>query len=92
MFDLTGPAAALALSGAALADQAITGAIRSAADEKLEGVTVSAKREGSTITTAVYTGQAGRYVFPPLPEGRYRMWAQALGFETVRDPKEIASE
>ena len=77
------PAATLAFAGTALADQAITGAIRSAAGEKLEGVTVSAKREGSTITTAVYTDQAGRYVFPPLPEGRYRVWAQALGFETA---------
>jgi virginiamycin B lyase len=78
------PAVALALAGAASADEAITGAIRSAAGARLEGVSVSAKREGSTITTTVYTDKAGRYVLPPLPEGRYRVWAQALGFETAQ--------
>ena len=77
------PAAALVFAGAAMADETITGAVRSAAGLKLEGVTVSAKREGSTITTAVYTDKAGRYVFPPLPEGQYRVWAQAPGFETA---------
>jgi hypothetical protein len=57
------------------ADAVLSGAIRSASGERLEGVTVSAKREGSTITTNVYTDQSGRYVFPALAEGKYRVWA-----------------
>ena len=44
-------------------------------------LTVSAKLEGSTITTSVYTDAAGNYYFPALPEGKYRVWAQAIGFE-----------
>jgi streptogramin lyase len=75
-------ACALLLAGAAhAADQLLSGAIVSPSGQKLDGVTVSAKREGSTITTSVYTDAAGSYYFPGLPEGKYRVWAQALGFE-----------
>jgi streptogramin lyase len=66
------------------ADQILNGAITSQSGQKLEGVTVSAKLEGSTITTSVYTDTAGTYVFPLLPAGKYRVWAQALGFETAK--------
>ena len=44
------------------------------------GVTVSAKAEGSTITTSVFTDETGNYYFPPLPNGKYRVWAQALTY------------
>ncbi len=37
--------------------------------------------EGSTITTSVYTDEQGNYYFPPLPAGKYSIWAQALAFE-----------
>jgi streptogramin lyase len=70
-----------AATAAQAADQRLSGRIASSSGQKLDGVTVSAKREGSTITTSVYTDAAGEYFFPPLPEGRYRVWAQALGFE-----------
>jgi hypothetical protein len=62
-------------------DQLLSGAVTSASGEKLGGVTVSAKLEGSTITTSVYTDETGNYYFPPLAAGKYRVWAQALGFE-----------
>ena len=62
----------------------LTGAITSASGEKLGGVTVSAKLDGSTITTSVYTDETGNYYFPPLPAGKYQVWAQALGFETAK--------
>src|SRR3989475_13057745 len=71
----------LAASAAHAADQSLSGAVTSRSGQRLEGVTVSAKLEGSTIATSVYTDAAGVYVFPPLPAGRYRVWAQALGFE-----------
>ncbi len=51
-------------AGGACADQLLTGSITSASGQKLEGVQVSAKREGATITTSVYTDQNGDYFFP----------------------------
>src|SRR5215467_11986059 len=69
-------------AGAAHAtDHVLSGAIAALSGQKLDGVTVSAKREGSTITTSVYTDAAGGYYFPPLAAGKYRVWAQAIGFE-----------
>ncbi len=51
---------------------------------KIGGVTVSAKAEGATVTTSVFTDESGAYYFPPLPAGKYRLWTQALSFETAR--------
>jgi streptogramin lyase len=39
----------------------------------------------------VYTDAAGAYVFPPLPAGKYRVWAQALGFETGKGSVELSA-
>jgi streptogramin lyase len=49
----------------------------------MEGVTVSASMEGQTITTSVFTDEQGRFYFPELPSGRYRIWAQADTYETA---------
>jgi hypothetical protein len=78
--------AALVITGfsAQAADQVLSGAITSASGEKLGGVTVSARLDGSTITTSVYTDESGNYYFPPLAAGKYKVWAQALGFETTK--------
>ena len=74
-------AAVMATTGFAYAaDQQLSGTI-SAGAQKLDGVTVSAKMAGSTITTSVYTDAQGNYYFPPMPAGKYNVWAQALGFE-----------
>ena len=62
----------------------LTGTIRSTDGQVMEGVTVSAKRDGMTITTSVFTDDEGVYIFPPLTEGQYQVWAQAVGFETGR--------
>ena len=59
----------------------LTGTIKSASGEKLGGVTVSAKAEGQTVTTSVFTDESGTYYFPPLPSGQYNVWAQADTFE-----------
>src|SRR4030088_3150456 len=74
----------LAATAAHAADQLLSGAITSRSGQKLEGVTVSAKLVGSTIATSVYTDTAGDYFFPPLPAGRYRVWARALGCEASK--------
>ena len=44
----------------------------------MEGVTVSARATGSSITTSVFTDADGQYFFPPLSEGRHKVWAQAV--------------
>jgi streptogramin lyase len=75
--------------GAAFADAILAGTITSAGGEKMGGVTVSVKAEGSPITTSVYTDEAGGYYFPPLPEGKYRVWAQALTFQTAKGNVEL---
>jgi streptogramin lyase len=72
-------------------DQLLTGTITSASGEKLGGVTVSAKQEGSTISTHVYTDETGNYYFPPLPAGKYQVWAQALSFETAKTDVGLSS-
>jgi streptogramin lyase/mono/diheme cytochrome c family protein len=92
---LLASAASLVIAGLAgpamAADQLLTGAISSAAGEKLGGVTVSAKLEGSSITTSVYTDESGNYYFPPLPAGKYQVWAQALGFETAKGAADLSA-
>jgi streptogramin lyase len=74
------------------ADVLLTGTIKSAAGEAIGGVNVSAKADGQTITTTVFTDEAGTYYFPPLPAGKYRVWAQALGFETAKGEVDLAAK
>ena len=66
---LLASAASLVIAGLATptmaADQVLNGAIASPSGEKLGGVTVSAKQEGSTITTSVYTDETGNYSSRP---------------------------
>src|SRR6185312_5454874 len=84
--------AALGMTASAqAADQILSGAISSPTGQKLDGVTVSAKRDGSTITTSVYTDAAGNYYFPPLAAGKYHVWAQALGFETAKSDVDLSA-
>src|SRR5258706_14446950 len=78
-------------AGGACADQLLTGSITSASGQKLEGVQVSAKMEGATITTSVYTDLNGDYFFPAMADGKYRVWVQALGFETSKGAVELTA-
>jgi len=87
---LTALGAAMTLATAAdAADAILSGAITSAAGEKLGGVTVSAKPAGGTVTTTVFTDENGDYYFPPLPAGKYRVWAQAVSFATAKTEIEL---
>ena len=70
----------------------LTGAVKSADGERLEGVIVSARQNGRTVTTSVFTDTQGKYFFPPLEAGHYRVWAQAAGFETARAEQDISRE
>ncbi|HVY58325.1 MAG TPA: carboxypeptidase regulatory-like domain-containing protein [Xanthobacteraceae bacterium] len=73
------------------ADVLLSGSVTSAAGEKMGGVTVSAKADGQSITTSVFTDESGRYDFPPLAPGKYRVWAQALGYQTARNEVNLAA-
>src|ERR1041385_4194653 len=66
------------------ADTILSGTVKSSDGAAMGGVMVSAKPQGGTITTTVLTDEAGRYYFPPLAAGKYRVWAQALSFATAK--------
>jgi virginiamycin B lyase len=70
--------AAAAQSAAALA-----GEVRSAKEGAMDGVVVSAKRDGSTITISVVSDDKGRYSFPAvkLPPGHYSLKIRAVGYD-----------
>ena len=83
---LMGPAPATA------ADELIlSGAVSSSAGEAMSGVMVSAKARGATVTTSVLTDGTGNYYFPPLPAGQYRVWAQALSFDTAKGEVDLGT-
>ena len=72
------------ITGAATDNAILNGTVKSAAGEKLEGVTVFAKIEGHPVTVSVFTDEQGNYYFPPMEDGNYSVWAQAVGFEAAR--------
>ena len=71
------------------ADARLMGTVKSSDGNALDGVTVSARSSGKTYTTTVFTDEAGKYFFPPLEGGNYRIWAQAVGFETARAERKL---
>jgi len=78
-------AAILPLAANAAPDVALlAGTVKSASGAKLNGVTISAKMDNSTITKSVFTDEDGAYYFPAMPAGHYDVWAQADGFDTAR--------
>src|SRR5258705_1696791 len=78
---LFSPAKIIAAASAPAA--ALTGRISSTEEARMEGVLVSAKRDGSTVTTTVVSGADGRYSFPGarLEPGRYAIAVRAAGYE-----------
>jgi streptogramin lyase len=87
---------AIALSAAfaslaARADALLSGVVTGADGKPIGGVTVSAKADGATITTTVFSDDSGQYYFPPLPNGHYRVWAQALSFATGKGAVELTA-
>jgi virginiamycin B lyase len=79
------PAAA---QGANSAAAALAGQVASAEEGPMEGVIVSAKKDGSTITVSVITNAQGRYSFPAarLEPGRYSLQIRAVGYD-LEGPK-----
>jgi len=80
----------LAVASGRADDVILSGTVVSSSGETMGGVTVSAKPEGGTITTSVFTDEAGAYYFPPMPAAKYRVWAQALSYETAKSSIDLA--
>jgi virginiamycin B lyase len=62
---------------------ALTGRVSSAAEGPMEGVVISAKRAGSTVTVSVISDAQGRYRFPAdrLVPGTYAFAIRAAGYD-----------
>ena len=69
----------------------LIGTVKSLDGEPMEGVPVSARAVGRTFATSVYTNREGQYFFPPLGDGQYRMWAQAVGYEITYAEQTLSS-
>jgi len=103
-FLLTGGAVAVLASGEMLAPAkgfaetpsvALTGRVTSAQEGAMEGVLVSAKRDGSPLTVTVVTDNTGRYAFPAdrLAPGHYALHIRAIGYElTAPASADVGSE
>ncbi|HEY1505342.1 MAG TPA: carboxypeptidase regulatory-like domain-containing protein [Stellaceae bacterium] len=65
------------------------GTVSSAAEDKMEGVLVSAAKSDNTITVTVVSDARGRYRFPDtkLPPGQYTLDIRAVGYELTHSPK-----
>jgi len=76
-----------AMPGSARADNrppaAITGVISSDAEGAMEGVVVTAHKDGSIISVSVTTDAQGRYAFPEdrLEPGQYKLTIRAVGYD-----------
>jgi virginiamycin B lyase len=67
---------------------ALTGQVTSAKEGAMEGVVVSAKKLGSTVTISVATDDQGRFSFPAtrLEPGQYALATRAIGYD-LEGPK-----
>ena len=73
----------------AQAGVALTGLVISEEEDRMQGVVVTARREGSPISISVVTDATGRYNFPEskLPDGDYLLKVRAIGYDLVGPPE-----
>src|SRR2546427_1729034 len=69
---------------------ALSGQVSSSEDGPMEGVLVSARQEGSTVTITVVSDEQGRYSFPSTKAapGRYAIRIRAVGYD-LDGPKAV---
>jgi streptogramin lyase len=79
-----------AQSGLAQAAGKLAGQVTSAEEGAMEGVVVSAKKDGSTIAISVISDASGNFTFPDakLEPGKYTLSIRAIGFE-LDGPKAV---
>src|SRR5712671_2201866 len=70
--------------------QTLSGQVSSTEEGMMEGVLVSAKKEGSTVTTTVVSNDKGQFSFPAgkLEPGKYNITIRAIGYSLV-GPKAV---
>jgi virginiamycin B lyase len=77
-------------TGAAMAQgqPALGGTVSSAEEGKMEGVVVSARKDGATMTISVVSDAQGRYAFPAakLDDGHYTLTMKAVGYDLDGSP------
>ena len=86
---LAGAAAFVLLQSGALStpasaqSAALTGQVSSAEEGAMEGVVISAKKDGASITISVVSDDKGRYSFPAarLEPGHYTLQIRAAGYD-----------
>src|SRR6202049_1229923 len=80
----------MALGANAQTATALSGQISSTEEGLMEGVLVSAKKEGSTITTTVVSNAKGEFSFPTarLEPGHYNIAIRAAGYN-LAGPKQV---
>src|SRR3989442_278444 len=71
------------ISAAVAADAALAGKVHSAEEGAMEGVVVSARKDGSTIRISVVTDARGQFSFPAtkLEPGSYKISIRAAGYD-----------
>jgi len=92
---VAGAQALPAIAAETSADAALTGVVTSAEEGAMEGVLVSAKKNGTNITITVVTDAQGRYRFPraKIDAGQYAMRIRAAGYDlTGRVTAEVAAQ
>src|ERR1700756_1097807 len=69
---------------------ALTGTVSSQQEGAMEGVLVSAKKEGSTVTVTVVSDDKGHFSFPAgrLDPGRSALSIRAVGYD-LQSPRSI---
>jgi len=87
---VAGVLAGLMMAGANAQTAALTGQVSSAEEGAMEGVLVSAKKQGSTITTTVVTNDKGQFSFPAdrIEPGHYNITIRAAGYDLV-GPRQV---
>jgi streptogramin lyase len=75
--------ASVPLHAQAQTPPALTGLVTSTEEGPMEGVVVSAKKDGSTISLSVISNDQGRFAFPAarLEPGHYTLKTRAAGYE-----------
>jgi virginiamycin B lyase len=91
-FLVTSAVLAIGCAQAAVAQAAgrLAGQVTSADEGAMEGVVVSAKKDGSTIAISVISDASGNFTFPDakLEPGRYTLSTRAIGFD-LDGPKTV---
>jgi streptogramin lyase len=86
LLGMTALALVLAIPAGVRADQApaaLTGVVTSQAEGAMEGVVVTAHKDGSIVSVSVTTDAQGRYAFPEnrLEPGHYNLAIRAVGYD-----------